>query len=249
MSIFDGVDLTDEQKTAIRAKVDDEIKGLQNKNSDLIGINKELKKVTISGLDESVIQSLKDSMKKLTDDKEADMVKNGQISELIQMKIDQATQEANARLTKAETEKEEAESKYKDASSVNRKMQIENVIRNAAGSIEDIMPTAVTDIVSRAMNIWKVTDNILTAFDGEKQIFDKESKPVTPSAWVESLRKESPHYFSKASGTGAGGSGDGGGESDWEKHFKPETRNLTKQSELYKTDIELYNSLNAKYNG
>ena len=65
---------------------------------------------------------------------------------------------------------------------------------------------------------------------------------------------QSPMYapLIKGRGSSGGNSGgdtnaSGGGESEWDEYFKPETRNMTKQIELLKKDRALYERLYKKY--
>ena len=97
--------------------------------------------------------------------------------------------------------------------------------------------------------------------DGVQKLFVKDVTGTASAMTLEQLGKEfegntlfAPILQGRQSSGGGGNTntGTGGGDftsfGDNEAHFKPETRNLTKQAELQAKDPELYKKLSEKYN-
>jgi len=154
------------------------------------------------------------------------------------------------------------EGKHKDALSTARgesarlKLQLENSILNA--SVESIaygLAGERAELIKphlrarmRMVEVDGIQKLMITATDGTDSQMTKEQL-------VEEFTKNDLYAPLLAGRDSSGGGSDNGGGgtpgndfSQWEDHFKPETRNLTKQSELAKTDPDLYKRLAEKYN-
>ena len=100
---------------------------------------------------------------------------------------------------------------------------------------------------------------VMKDVDGQLKLFVTDVTGTASAMTLEQLSKEfeenklyAPIIAGRnSSGGGAGGDGGhGGGGSEfteWEGYFKPESRNLTKQAELLRSDPDLYKKLNEKY--
>lgn len=240
-------------KTYTQEELDAEVLGLKNKNAELIGTQKDLKTELagltskLSAFDGVDIEALKTLAKSADSEKEADMLKNGQFDELMNLKLEAALQPLKTQLEQTQQALETEKQAKQEVSDRFNRTTTENYIRSESSKIGDIASTAIDDLVLRGSQSWRNVDGVMTLFDGDNQVF-KDSKPVGFVDWAEGMRETHPHYFNQAQGTGAIGSQSKGGV-NYEDAFKPESRNFTAQSELQKTSPDLYDTLNAKYNG
>jgi len=154
------------------------------------------------------------------------------------------------------------EDKHKDSLSMARaessrlKLQLENSILNA--SVESIAYGLAGDRAElikphlrarmRMVEVDGIQQLLITAPNGT-------DSQMTTTDLVDEFTKNdlyAPLLAGRGSSGGGSDNGNGaGGASDfteWEAYFKPETRNLTKQSLLAKEDPELYKKLAEKHN-
>jgi hypothetical protein len=112
-----------------------------------------------------------------------------------------------------------------------------------------LRPTALADITARARSVFKLMNGAPRAFepDGQTVRYGKDGvTPMTLAEWVEALVSDAPHLFEANAGGGAAGSGSGGAANRSVKNpFRKETRNLTEQMKLIKSDPQLAERLRA----
>lgn len=89
---------------------------------------------------------------------------------------------------------------------------IDNAVREAALA-NDVVKTALEDVVLRAKTVFRLQDGQAVPFDKKGQmIYGKDgASPMSPAEWIKGLRTEAPHLFSKPSGSGSSGGGVGSG--------------------------------------
>lgn len=228
-----NIELSEEQKAAVMAAHESEVKGLKSNKDDVLSKYASLNK-KLEGLDVDAISKV---IADAQSAKEAEMMKNGQFAELQAMKIAEVESQMQAQV---EAYKSEAD-KYKgDLSSLESKLQkrdLEQFIRSGADNIKDLQQTAIADIVNRANGVWQIKDGKAQAFDGDKPIL-KDGVPITPDAWIEGLRESAPHYFNIAKGSGSLG-GQGGGDNKLQ-YFQKGTENMTEQAKIANESPDLY---------
>lgn len=85
---------------------------------------------------------------------------------------------------------------------------IDGAVRNSAVEAK-VRSAALSDVVLRAQQTFKVIDGKAVAHDPEgKIIYGKDgSNPLSTSEWINGLKTDAPHLFETSSGGGAGGGG------------------------------------------
>ncbi|MBO1280313.1 hypothetical protein [Acinetobacter nosocomialis] len=197
-----------EIKAAIQAAVDEAVKGLKDKNAELIKDKKELKdelgslKSKVDGLDLDAIKVLLD---KSNQDEESKLIAEGKIEEVIQKRTEKMREE-HEKLLKAEKERADKAETYANKF---RQSVIQGQIVQAAVEM-GALSEATADIAFLAQSQFSLDENgkaVAIDANGEVVIGKDGSNPVTPKEWVEGLRENKPYFWPKANGSGSPGSG------------------------------------------
>lgn len=101
-----------------------------------------------------------------------------------------------------------------------------------------LRPSAHDDLILRASRAVKLENGVPKVIDlatGQVRYGPDGVTPMTLDAWVEDLVSAAPHLFENNSGSGAAGNGSGGAGNE-PNPWKRETRNITKQGEIYRKD-------------
>jgi len=227
------LELTEEQlQEKIDAGIAAATKGLKEKNEELIG---KIKKAQEKADAEAEAKRLAEE--KAEQDR---LAAEGKHDELLKRVRENAESEIKALKERAE----KAEKSLEKATNSLRVMLVDNEISKrlveAGVTNPDLLEAATALITPKAEIV-----------DGENEgeqvvkiggaILDDFFK-----TWKEGKGKA----FITNGNSGGGGNGSGnnsGAGNDWEVYFKSESVNLTKQTELQNTDVELYKQLRAKY--
>ena len=230
MSDDNKIDLENpEIKAAIQSAVDDAVKGLKDKNAELIQDKKQLKdelgslKAKVDGLDLDAIKVLID---KSSQDEESKLIAEGKIEEVIQKRTEKMRQEHDKQL-KAEKERADKAESYagKFKQSV-VKGQIAQAFSGVGGLAE-----ATDDITLLGLSQFGLDENgnaVMIDANGEIIIGKDGSNPVTPKEWVESLRENKPYFWPKAEGGGSLGSGKS--TKKWSDYTESERASLAREN-------------------
>jgi len=139
--------------------------------------------------------------------------------------------------------------------SIKLQLQLEEVLLNSAvDGLAGVLAGDNAELMKPHIRARLVMKDV----EGEQRLFVTDATGSASAMTVEALGKEFQEnklyapilQGRRSSGGGSDDNGAGGGGSEyseWEVHFQPETRNLTKQSELMNSDKELYKKLNDKY--
>jgi hypothetical protein len=87
---------------------------------------------------------------------------------------------------------------------------VNSAIKDAAIDPEaGVLPGAIPDILSRATNVWRASDDgKVLAFQGDLQLYGADGgSPLTPKEWIAKMKEEAPHFFKGTQGGGSGGNG------------------------------------------
>ncbi|TPS33324.1 hypothetical protein, partial [Acinetobacter baumannii] len=196
-----------EIKAAIQDAVDEAVKGLKDKNAELIKDKKELKdelgslKSKVEGLDLDAIKVLLD---KSNQDEESKLIAEGKIEEVIQKRTEKMREEHD-KVLKAEKERADKAEAYAEKF---KKSVVQSQIVQAAIELE-ALPEATPDIAFLAQTKFALDENgkaVAVDENGEVVIGKDGQTPMTPKEWVESLREQKPYYWPKPNGMGASGS-------------------------------------------
>ncbi|MGU3088467.1 hypothetical protein, partial [Acinetobacter baumannii] len=195
-----------EIKAAIQDAVDEAVKGLKDKNAELIKDKKELKdelgslKSKVEGLDLDAIKVLLD---KSNQDEESKLIAEGKIEEVIQKRTEKMREEHD-KVLKAEKERADKAEAYAEKF---KKSVVQSQIVQAAIELE-ALPEATPDIAFLAQTKFALDENgkaVAVDENGDVVIGKDGQTPMTPKEWVESLREQKPYYWPKPNGMGAPG--------------------------------------------
>ncbi len=247
MSDENKIDLeSPEVKAAIQTAVDEAVKGLKEKNSELINDKKILKdeltalKGKVDGLDLDAIKVLLD---KSNQDEESKLIAEGKIEEVIQKRTDKMREE-HARLLNAETTRANNAEAYANKF---KQSVVQGQIVQAAVELE-ALPEATADIAFLAQSKFALDEDgkAVAVDESGEVIIGKDGKtPLSPKEWVESLREQKPYFWPKPNGMGAPGSNNSKGQPDILK--ADGTVNMTKLAQLRNENPQLAKELAAKH--
>ncbi len=118
----------------------------------------------------------------------------------------------------------------------------------ASASKRGLRATAIPDITSRARNVFKLVNGVPTAFesDGQTVRVGKDGvAALTLEEWVNTQAAEAPHLFESNAGGGAAGNPGGVGNGSVKNPWKTETRNVTEQMKLLRSNPQLAAQMQA----
>ncbi|OFD19131.1 hypothetical protein, partial [Acinetobacter baumannii] len=190
-----------EIKAAIQDAVDEAVKGLKDKNAELIKDKKELKdelgslKSKVEGLDLDAIKVLLD---KSNQDEESKLIAEGKIEEVIQKRTEKMREEHD-KVLKAEKERADKAEAYAEKF---KKSVVQSQIVQAAIELE-ALPEATPDIAFLAQTKFALDENgkaVAVDENGEVVIGKDGQTALSPKEWVESLREQKPYFWPKPNG-------------------------------------------------
>ncbi len=248
MSDDNKVDLNaPEIQEAIQKAVDEQVKGLKDKNSELLGKNKDLNteltgiKKQLEGLD---LTAVKELLSKANIDEESKLIAEGKIDEVIQKRTEKMKQDHDKQLQAESDRANKAEAYANQFKQSVVKGQIAQAFSGIGGLAE-----ATDDVTALAQSMFALDEKgnaVMIDANGETVIGKDGSTPLSPKEWVESLRETKSYFFPKPQGSGATGNQGGKGQSDI---TNPDgSLNLTKLGNLQKQNPQLAKELAAKHN-
>ncbi len=192
----------------IATKIETAVQGLKSKNDELLNEKKTIQERLKDFADIEDPKKAKEALKFFQESSEAQMIKDGRIDELIQIKT--ATFRADTEATVKELEK-----KINESSSVAdsyrtqyEKKMVEDHLREVALKA-GVLPQAVADILLRGGAVFSLGAN------GEVEARSADGKLrktaddmiLTSDKWIVGLKEVSPHYWPASRGGGFSGSG------------------------------------------
>ncbi len=189
--------------------MDDEVNGLKSKNAEILD-EKKLADKKIKKYEEYNYDAANEALSFLENNKDAQLIKDGKVDELIEKKTSQlssdhevAIGEINGQLTEAQQHGTLYENLYKTK-------MVEDSLREAAIGAK-VRNEAITDILLHGRNVFALADDgSVEARDNEGKLRKTiDDKVLTPTNWIEALKKASPHYWPDSVGAGASGGGAG----------------------------------------
>ena len=207
-----GSTTTPEVQALIDKAVNEQVAGLKAKNSELLGTNKGVKeeldslKNQLGGVD---LNAVKELLSKASMDEESRLIAEGKLDEVITKRTDRLRTDYDSKLA-AETERANKAETY--ANKFRQSVVKGHIIQAAVES--GALKEATSDIAFLAQPQFSLDDNgNAVALDEDGQvIIGKDGKtPLTPKEWIETIRESKPYFWPIASGSGAQGSGSGGG--------------------------------------
>ena len=190
----------------IDAAVNAAVTGLKAKNGELIATQKQLKEslTRFDGIDPDAVRNI---LSKFANDEEAGLIAAGKIDEVLTKRTERMKAGFEKETQTERAAREAAEARSKKFS----KRVLDNSIRAEAASA-GLHQFAIEDALYRAATLFALDDEgNPTAADG---VFGKDGGPLTLKEWFSDMKDKAPHWFpSTASGSGAIGNGQGGGNS------------------------------------
>ncbi|MCX8696556.1 hypothetical protein [Gilliamella sp. B2828] len=197
-----GTKVTPEIEAMIEQAVNEKTQILKNKNSELVGKLKDSseKLKQFDGIDPETVRTI---LQRFSDDEEAKLISAGKIDEVLNKRTERFRNEFDKKL-KAEQEKaDNALKKVEKYSGIVLSNQMTSAALKAGA-----LPEALEDIGLRAKGMFILGDDgeaVAIGQDGDPLLGKDGKTPLTPQEWVESLKDNAPHLFSRAEGTGGGG--------------------------------------------
>jgi len=213
-----GIDLSDPKIVeAINTAVGAATVGLQGKNSELIGTQKDLKaeletlKTTWSGMDPDSVKAL---LSKFETDEETKLIAEGKFDEVMAARTQAMTKDWETRISASATKIDELQGLLNERNTVIHTLKVGHSIRAAALESGISIPGAVEDAVALAGHVFHIDDSgDLEPRDGSGALLlgpDGKNR-LQPSEWLAARKEDKPHWWGESSG---GGSGGGGGNDD-----------------------------------
>jgi len=203
-------------KDLVAAAVKEATSGLSANKDEILGEKKKLQEQldkmgeTWKGLDPEAVRNI---MTRLESDEETKLLAEGKMDEVIERRTERLKADHARQLANLEGQLTEANANLDGAGGKVKKLMVEGQMRQAASEL-GLVPSAVEDALSRAMNVFSVgEDDSLVAENAQGTIYGKDGKtPITPAEWLSDMKEKAPHWFPAPSGGGAGGgNGKGGG--------------------------------------
>ena len=201
-----------ELKDQHKLKLDEEVNGLKSKNAEILDERKKLEK-QVKKYEEYDFDKANEALEFLENNKDAQLIKDGKVDELIAKKVSQLESDHEVAMGEIKNSLTEAQKHGQLYESLYKTKMVEDSLREAAIAAK-VRPEAITDILLHGRNIFSLAeDDSVEARDSEGKLRKTiDDKVLTPSNWIEGLKKTSPHYWPDSVGAGArgGGSGDEG---------------------------------------
>lgn len=193
-----------ELQPAVQAMVDAAVIGLKNKNTELLGAQRQLKDdlKKFEGIDPEVVHKI---LEKFSSEEEAALIAKGDIEKVLTLRTDRMRSDFDKKLKAEVDARTKVEQK---AAKLAERATAEAIIQAAVKAGAE--PTAHEDIILRAKSAgWTINDDgeVVVLKDGEPVLGKDGKTPLSPIEWAETLRETAPHLWPRAQGSGAPGSG------------------------------------------
>jgi len=203
---FETLASSPEMQAIIQAKIDQEVSGLKNKNSELIEKDKKLKEnlKQYEGLD---IENLRSLQKQMEENEEMRLLAEGKTEEVLTRRTEALKKDYQQQLEVRDTKLEELTSLLKKRDEDFTELVVDGGIRQAYVEV-DFEPTAMEDIVNlgRRTFIMDEKGETVPRDPSGNIIFGKDGQtPVTYKEWLEGLVESRPYLRRPSTGSGAPG--------------------------------------------
>lgn len=164
--------------------------------------NDELKK-TLAGFADVDVEKYRAMTARETGIAEKKLIEAGKVEELFEARLAPMRAEHDKVVKGLASEKGAAVKQLEG-------LLIDSALRDAATKA-GVLPTAVTDVLLRGRQVFRLSEGKATAFDGDAPVFGKDGQALGMSEWATSLSDTAPHMFalSQGGGTPKGGSATG----------------------------------------
>lgn len=224
-----------ELTNAHKLDLDEQTSGLKSKNTELLDEKKQLQK-KVKEHETFDFDAAREAMDFLQNNRDAQMIKDGKVDELIDKKTSQLRSDHEARVSELTSSLNEATTRGNTYETLYRTKMIEDGLREAAIAAK-VRPEAIPDILLHGRSIFSLADDgSLEARDNEGKLRKTvDDKVLTTTNWIEGLKRTAPHYWPVTVGAGANG-----GVMD------PSDMTQALENALKKGDMQTYRKLRSK---
>jgi hypothetical protein len=192
--------------------LDEEVSGLKSKNAELLDEKKKAD-AKLKEFDNYDFDAANEAMAFLENNKDAKLIKDGKVDELIEKKTSALQSDHEAVVGELNSKLKEVVAHGEKYETLYRTKMVEDALREAAVGAK-VRPEAITDVLLHGRNIFSLADDGSVEARGKdgKLLKTDDDKVLTTSNWIDSLKRTSPHYWPGSKGAGAEGGGEGGGD-------------------------------------
>ena len=197
-----------ENKTFTQADVDklvaEQVAGLKNKNSELIGEQKKLKD-QLKEFDGMDVKAIRAMMQKFADQEEAKLITEGKIDEVLAKRAERMKADHDKTVSALQGEMETL--KTRAAKFADRALSA--AVREVGAEL-NIHKSAYDDAMLRAKSSFDIDDDGNAV--AKDSVLGKDGKPLTLKEWFVGMKETAPHWFMTASGAGSTSGNASGGK-------------------------------------
>jgi hypothetical protein len=196
-----------EANDKFRLKLDEEVSGLKSKNAEILD-EKKKSDARLKELEAFDFEKAKEALSFLENNKDAQLIKDGRVDELIAKKTSQLTSDFEAQMGEVKQTLTSEKSRGDLYENLYKTKMVEDSLREAA-IVAKARPEAITDILLHGTKIFSLAeDGSVEARTSDGKLRKTvDDKVLTPSNWIDGLKKQSPHYWPDSVGAGARGPG------------------------------------------
>lgn len=182
----------------IAAAVSEATKGLKENHDKLLDEKKKLQK-TYEGITDP--QEALEALKLINENEEMKLLKEGKFEEVIEKRLSEKTGEFETQIGELSTKNKEAVERADKYQTLYENKLVTDAIRDAA-TVAKVEPHAVADALLHGQAVFSVAEDGTVEARGKdgKLLKDEDGKVLTPSLWIESRKKVSPHWWPKSEG-------------------------------------------------
>ncbi len=195
----------------VRKAVEEQTAGLKRNRDELLAEKKALQE-RVSQFDGQDIDELLKLKSLVEDNEEAKLIAEGKIDEVFSKRYDRAFRDLNSQVQARDEKIESLSGELKTKADAYAQVTIDTAIQRAASEL-GVQTTALPDVTARARGVFAIDESgglVARNGDGTLQFSKDGQSSLTPGEWLESMRKNAPHWWPISTGGGAtGGSGVG----------------------------------------
>jgi len=187
----------DEQKwnEILTTRITEATTGLQSKNAELLA---EKKKIQERFKDIKDPQEALQALQLINENEDMQLIKNGKIDEVVERRLGTVRSDYEAKLAELGSTLENEKKTGGQYKNLFHNKMVEDTIRDAA-LVAKIRPEALHDVVMRGKQVFSLGEDNKTVeardHAGKLIKIDDGTKILTPSLFIETLKKDAPHFW------------------------------------------------------
>lgn len=189
----------------LNKKIEEATVGLKTKNQELLNEKKKIQD-TLKNFENIDPTKAREALYFLETNSEAQLIKEGKIDELLEKRTSTLRSDHEA-MVKELTLKLDSEARGRESFEMMYKTKmIEDGLRDAAMKAK-VRPEAIDDVILRGRREFALAeDGSIESRDGEGRLKKTlDDKILTPTNWIDGLKKSHPHYWPESQGAGLRG--------------------------------------------